>query len=108
MDWAGFKTTLFANGIRPLAIDACKEFVENEMLWHQTSAHSSTKTDDLGFAECRDITTLEQGIKELQTIQFYSTIDDTPARTRRAELKFDTDPSKHFKRILLKTYWITQ
>jgi hypothetical protein len=108
MDWDSFKTALFTQGIDPQAVEAGREFVEQEMAWHGSSAHSQSKTDDLGFAECGDITTFQKGVDQLKTIQFYSTVDETERKTQRAWKKFRKEPSKYFKRILLKTFWLTQ
>ena len=108
MDWDGFKTMLWASNISSDAIDVSREFVETEMAWHGSSAHSTSKTDDLGYGECGDITTVEQGIAALKQSQWMSTVDETPAKERKNLARFNQDPGKHFKRILLKTYWLTQ
>lgn len=108
MNWDSFKTALFTQGIDPQAVEAGRAFVEQEMVWHGSSAHSQSKTDDLGYGECGDITTFQKGVDDLKNIQFNSTIDETERKTERNLAKFRQDPGKHFKRILLKTFWLTQ
>jgi hypothetical protein len=106
MDWDGFKTMLFANGILPEAVDACKEFVLEEMTWQGSSAHKKSTSNDLGYAECGDITTIDQAIEVLKHSQWMATFDDTARKRQRAEEKFINDPGKHFKRKVLKAYWL--
>jgi len=108
MDFGDFKTICFMQGIDPKLIDACQDFINQHdyMLIKDRTIHPETS---LGYAECADITTLEQGLSEIKQSIMMSTIDyDSRGRSlEKIRMKqLIQNPNKAFKRIVLKTFYL--
>lgn len=109
-NWDNFKLACFNEGIDQEVIEACKDFVANDYHikngWHRDR---HVTTNDLGYAELADITTVEQGLADIKESITWSIMDyDALGRSREKVLlkKLRKDPGKHLKRVTLKTYWL--
>ena len=108
-----FKLVCFSQGIDPRLIDSCAPFLYK----HKSIFDPNNKvygkrnvSDDLGYAELSDITTLEKGLYELKDSIFMQTCDyDSRGRSlEKTRMKqMIKDPGKYFNRVVLKTFFIS-
>lgn len=113
MQLGDFKVICFTQGINPKLIDACEPFLQKhkKMFDPDNKVYRNRNVnDDLGYAELADITTLEKGFYELKDSIYMQTCDyDSLGRSlEKIRMKqMIKDPGKHFNRILLKTFYIS-
>lgn len=109
-NWDNFVLTCFNQGIDSEVISKCKEFVASDYhIQNNWRPDNSIVASDLGYAELADITTIEQGLREIKNAIMWSTVDyDSLGRSKEKLLikKLRKDPGKHIKRLVLKTYWL--
>ena len=71
-----------------------------------------TPTDDLGYAELADITSLEQAFNSIKQSILMATLDDTVRKTERNKKKFYSDAGgrvgKGVYRLALKGYYLSK
>ena len=69
-------------------------------------------TNDLGYAELADITTLEQALNSIKQSILMATLDDTVRKTERNKKKFYSDAGgrvgKGVYRLALKGYYLSK
>jgi len=112
MQIGDFKLVCFSQGIDPRLIDACLPFLQKHKSMFDTNNKIYSKrpiTDDLGYAELANITTLEKGLFELKDSIFMQTCDyDSRGRSlQKTRMKqMIKDPGKYFNRVVLKTFFI--
>jgi hypothetical protein len=109
MDYDGFITYCFVQGINPDIIRACRTKVmeDDYVLNHKVITISPTSS--LGYAELSDITTVEQGIREIKE-SIWMSVCDFDERGRSLE-KLRTKqlikkPHRSLTRRVLKTYYL--
>jgi len=108
--WDDFKFLCFSQDIDQEIIEACKQFVANDYhIANNWSKDTHIVSADLGYSECSDICSVENGLKEIKEIILMSTLDyDARGRSKQKILKkrLIKNPSKGLKRVVLKTYWL--
>jgi hypothetical protein len=107
MDFDSYKHICFTHGIHPEIIEECRDFI-NEHDLELDSAVRWNKSS-LGYAELGDIETPEQSIRSLIDCIQMSTLDyDALGRSKQKVLmkKFRKDPGKHFRRLVLKSFYL--
>ena len=71
-----------------------------------------TPTNDLGYAELADITSLEQALNSIKQSILMATLDDTVRKTERNKKKFYSDAGgrvgKGVYRLALKGYYLSK
>ncbi len=105
-----FQTEAFNAGIPNELMLTVKDWVET----HHTvkgGGRSVSPTDDIGYAELGDITTLEQAFDKIKESILMGTLYETKAKTERAKKKFYSDAGgrvgKGVYRIALKGYYLS-
>ena len=107
MAFKDFIFILKLRGIPTEAVVACEEFVKEEMKYNNRP--TTWTQNDMGFAELADITSKEQSIIEIIDALWRTVFDfDAMGRdaSKRAYKKLCANPNKHFKRIVLKSYYL--
>jgi len=109
MDYNGFITFCFTQGINPEIIRACRAKVmeDDYVLNHKVIQISSASS--LGYAELSDITTVEQGIKEIKQSIWMSVTDCDELGRSLEKLRTKQlikKPHKSLTRRVLKTYYL--
>jgi hypothetical protein len=112
MDYAGFITYCFTQGINPEIIRACKTKVMQDDYVFTKWGNKEGRilpTATLGYAELRDIDTVEKGIKQIKESIRMSIDDyDTMGRSKEKVLvkRLIKNPHKGLIRCVLKTYYL--
>jgi hypothetical protein len=108
--WEEFKFVCFSQNIDQEVIESCRQFVASdyhiENNWYKDTHIVSA---DLGYSECSDIHTVEQGLNQIkETILMSTNYYDILGRSKEKILlkKLKKNPHKGLKRIVLKTYWL--
>ena len=86
-------------------VEACEEFVMDEMEYNQNGSASS----DLGYAELNDITGKAQSIQKIVNMIHMGTCNyDSMGRdiSKKEYKDMCANPSNGFKRIVLKSYYL--
>jgi len=110
MKFDEFKSILWMQGIDSEIVEACRNFVVKENEWClRRPMERRIDTNDLGFAELSDLTTMDACIKEIKHSIWSRTCDfDSLGRSlekkRLKELK--KNPHKRLKRVMLKTFYL--
>lgn len=113
MQFGDFKLVCFTQGINPQLIDACEKFVlEHDYMLDPTkkTAQNRNSKNDLGYAELQDITTIAEGFFAMKDCIYMQTCDyDKNGRSlEKMRMKqMIKNPSKSFKRIVLKTFYLS-
>ena len=109
-NYNAFQTQAFNAGIPNELMLTVRDWVET----HYTVKGGSrivSPTDDLGYAELADITTLEQAFDKIKEHILMGTLMETDAKTERAKQKFYKDAGgrvgKGVYRIALKGYYLS-
>ena len=110
-NYDGFQTQAFNAGIPNELMLTVKDWVET----HHTvkgGGRSVSPTDNIGYAELADITTVEQAFDKIKQHILMATLYETPAKTKRAKKKFYKDAGgrvgKGVYRIALKGYYLSR
>ena len=109
-NYDAFQTQAFNAGIPNELMLTVKDWVET----HHTvkgGGRSVSPTDDLGYAELADITTLQEAFDKIKQHIQMATLYETPAKTERAKKKYYKDAGgrvgKDVYRIALKGYYLS-
>ena len=104
-----FKDYLFIlklKGVPTECVKACESFVNKEMSYGKRTAFV---TNDMGFAELRDITGKEQSIGEIVNTIWGSCFDvDSQGRdaSKKAYKQLCLKSNKYMGRVVLKSYYL--
>lgn len=110
MDYEGFVTYCWAQGINPDIIRACKaKVMQDDYVLEGLSAHTVYPQATLGYAELGEIDSIEKAIKEIKHSIWMSVCDFDELgrnleklRTRQLIKK----PHKNLTRTVLKAYYL--
>jgi len=110
-NYDAFQTQAFNAGIPNELMLTVKDWILNST--HKVYFHSHFNVErDLGYAELRHITTVEQAFDKIKESIFMSTLYETPAKIERAKQKFYKDAGgrvgKGVYRLALKGYYLSR
>ena len=104
-----FKTVAFTYGIPGQILDVVEPWIQRFGLDTMFEIHPE---DDLGYAELRDITSLDQALKHLVQLIADASQYETAAKSKRARDRFIADAGgrigKGFYRYALKAFYLFQ
>ena len=114
-NYDAFQTQAFTAGIPNELMMTVRDWVLGEAHDYDLDDNEDrewmTPTNDLGYAELGDITTLEQAFDKIKESILMGTLYETKAKTERAKKKFYSDAGgrvgKGVYRIALKGYYLS-
>lgn len=108
-NYNGYVTAAFTAGIPAELMNTIRPWVENHYAVQYPDEEIGV-TNDLGYAELADITTVEEAFNRIKTSIKMATEEDTIAKTKRARNKFFKDAGgrvgKGVYRLALKGYYL--